>query len=195
MGRATRLHGKASLCLERALIPLLFVLSPSRPWTHSPQSWECFPCPAPAFRVLLLQGSHFLSMSHSATHFQIYSYTFMSTSVSPVSVYLVLIFKLRIMELLRLEKNFKIIESNQVQASHVLAANPILQEILQLKKARLWLKQAPGDPPGQPRREHNSCHHHWQGQSHPSLSLRTAVSRRWQGSGVPLPLQCFPSPV
>lgn len=74
MGRAAGLHGEALLCLERALIPLLFVLSPSQPWTRSEQSWEFFPCPAPAFLVLLLPGARFLSMPYSAAYISIYIY-------------------------------------------------------------------------------------------------------------------------
>lgn len=63
VGRAARLHGEALLCLERALIPLLFVLSPSQAWTRSEQSREFFPCPIPAFLLLLLRRARFLSLS------------------------------------------------------------------------------------------------------------------------------------
>jgi len=79
VGRAAHLHSKALLCLERALMPLLFVLSPPRPWTRSQQSWEFFPCSILAFLLLLLQGAHFISTPHSAAY--TYTYTYISTYV------------------------------------------------------------------------------------------------------------------
>lgn len=91
-GRAARLHGEALLCLERALIPLLFVLSPSQPWTRSEQSWEFFPCPTPAYLVLLLHGAHFLSVPHSAAsiyiHIYIYTYIYVYSCIYITYIYI-----------------------------------------------------------------------------------------------------------
>lgn len=108
VGRAARLHGEALLCLECALIPLLFVLSPSRPRTRSKQSREFLPCPIPAFLLPLLRGIRFLSMPHSAAYIPIsipisiskHPQVWIFTSTSTSSLSLDLIFKVFMFQLL-----------------------------------------------------------------------------------------------